>query len=119
MDDELGAPGEYDDGPAIGLPPLPVIEFGGRLHVSGCHALSCKYGPVARYAARRSLAWLDDDFDAYPVARDAFVEQRRAVGLSTELIGVNPRIGFAADHPTAVEAWARSLISSTSDIPPV
>lgn len=77
-------------GPVIGLPVLPVVEFGGSLTAVPGRPFTWKFGPVARFAAGRPLAWLDDDFDAYPAARDAFLDRRRADGLSTELIRVNP-----------------------------
>lgn len=96
-------------GPAIGLPALPVIEFPAGLQRLPGQRFTWKYGPVARYATGRPLAWLDDDFDVYPAARDAFVERRRAANLSTELITVNPRTGITDDHLETVKAWARSL----------
>lgn len=96
-------------GPAIGLPVLPVIQFPAGLQPLPGQPYTWKYGPVARYAAGRALAWLDDDFDVYPTARDAFVHRRRAAGWSTELIGVNPRVGITDNHLAAVTDWARSL----------
>lgn len=96
-------------GPAIGLPALPVIEFGDCLEPRPGQPFTWKYGPVARYAAGRPLAWLDDDFDAYPAARDTFVDKRRAAGLSTELIKVNPRTGITDEHLAAIATWTRSL----------
>lgn len=96
-------------GPAIGLPRLPVIEFPAGLHPLPGRPFTWKYGPVARYAAGRPLAWLDDDFDVYPAARKTFEKRRRAAQLSTELVTVNPRTGISDDHLAAVAAWARSL----------
>jgi hypothetical protein len=43
-------------GPALGLPPLAVIEFGAA-------ADHWKYRAVTRFAGTRPLAWLDGDFD--------------------------------------------------------
>ncbi|MFE0028826.1 HAD domain-containing protein [Amycolatopsis sp. NPDC059021] len=96
-------------GPAMGLPVLPVIEFPAGLQPRPGQPFTWKYGPVARYAAGRALAWLDDDFEVYPAARDRFIERRRAESLPTELIDVNPRTGITDDHLAAVAAWARSL----------
>lgn len=96
-------------GPAIGLPALPVIEFPSGLQPVPGRSFTWKYGAVARYAAGRPLAWLDDDFDVYPNARDAFVQRRRGANLSTELISVNPRTGITEDQLAAVLAWVRSL----------
>lgn len=87
-------------GPAIGLPPLSVITFAGA-------SSAWKYPAVARYAYERPLAWLDDDFDLYPVPRDAFLAKR--AHLPTELIPVNPREGLSAEHLATIETWARAL----------
>lgn len=76
-------------GPAIGLPNLPVITFGAEQASS-----SWKYAAVDRYAAGRPLAWLDDDFDLFPTARDGFLD---------------PRTGITREHLTAVEKWIDSL----------
>src|SRR2546427_12334 len=96
-------------GPAIGLPVLPVIEFGAYLEPRPRQPFTWKYGPVARYAAGRPLVWPDDDFDVYPAARDAFLDKRRAAGLATELITVSPRTGITDDHLAAIAAWTQSL----------
>lgn len=96
-------------GPAMGLPNLPVVEFPAGLQPLPGHVFTWKFGPVARFAAGRPLAWLDDDFDAYPAARDAFLDRRRGDRLPTELVDVNPRIGVTDDHLAAVATWARSL----------
>ncbi|GLY64662.1 hypothetical protein Atai01_12810 [Amycolatopsis taiwanensis] len=96
-------------GPAIGLPVLPVIEFPAGLQPLPGRRFTWKYGPVARYAAGRPLAWLDDDFDVYPTAREEFLDRRRAASVPTELVGVNPRIGITDDHLASVAGWAQSL----------
>jgi hypothetical protein len=67
-----------------------------------------EFGPVARYADGRPPAWFDDDFDAYPSARDSFLDGRR--GLPTELIGVNPRTGLTDEHFEALRAWTRTVV---------
>lgn len=85
-------------GPAIGLPVLRVVELGesgGRW----------KFPAVERFAAGRPLVWLDDDFDLYPVERDAFLGRR--AGVPTELWRVDPRIGLTVEDLAAVEAWLR------------
>lgn len=86
-------------GPAIGLPSLPVVEFGPS--TSGW-----KFRAVGRFAARRPLAWLDDDFDLYPRERDEFLARREE---PTELVRVDPHTGFTADHLAQVEEWTRTL----------
>jgi hypothetical protein len=87
-------------GPAIGLPPLPVIEF-------PAPAATWKFGPVARFAAGRPLAWFDDDFDLFPEARRQFVERR--ADLPTELIPVDAHTGLASEHFERLEAWLSGL----------
>lgn len=87
-------------GPALGLPPLAVIEFGPP-------ADHWKYRAVTRFAGTRPLAWLDDDFDLYPGPRDQFLERRRET--PTELVRVDPHTGLTPAHLTAVEQWAASL----------
>jgi hypothetical protein len=96
-------------GPAIGLPVLPVIELSAAAEPRPGEQSAWKYRAVARYAAGRPLAWLDDDFDLFPAARDAFLDKRRAAGLATELVRVNPRTGMTPVELAAVEAWLRSL----------
>lgn len=89
-------------GPVVGLPELPVIEF-------GFTATRWKFNAVAEYAAGRPLAWLDDDFADYPDERAWFETQRG--DTPTLLHHVNPRTGCTADDLAAVEAWVagRSL----------
>ncbi|ALG11040.1 HAD domain-containing protein [Kibdelosporangium phytohabitans] len=80
-------------GPAVGLPVLPVIEFGQT-------GTEWKFPAVARYAGDRPLVWLDDDFDMYTGARDEFLRSR--AGLMSELIRVDPRTGITQAELAAV-----------------
>lgn len=83
-------------GPVIGLPVLRVVELddaGGRW----------KFPAVERFAAGRPLIWVDDDFDLYPIERDAFLSRR--AGMPTELLRIDPRIGLTTADLAAVEAW--------------
>nr|WP_042180751.1 HAD domain-containing protein [Kibdelosporangium sp. MJ126-NF4]CEL14561.1 putative secreted protein [Kibdelosporangium sp. MJ126-NF4] len=80
-------------GPAIGLPVLPVIEFGQT-------GMEWKFPAVARYAGDRPVIWLDDDFDMYTTARDEFLRSR--AGLVSELIRVDPRTGITRMELAAV-----------------
>lgn len=96
-------------GPAIGLPRLPVIEFPAGLEPLPGRPFTWKYGPVARYAAGRALAWFDDDFGIHPAAREAFLARRRAAGVATELVAVDPAVGITGEQVAAVDRWARSL----------
>jgi hypothetical protein len=79
-------------GPAIGLPPLPVIEFRGA---------AWKYEAVARFAGERPLVWLDDDFDTAGSA--AFRAGRGTV--PTELVRVDPKVGITGAELTAVRMF--------------
>lgn len=83
-------------GPALGLPALPVV--GVRAYEQ--HP-DWKYGAVGRFAAGRPLAWLDDDFELFPSARQRFLERRGR--LATALIPVHPAKGIGPDHLTAAE----------------
>jgi hypothetical protein len=96
-------------GPAIGLPTLPVIELAAHLEPRPGQPFTWKYGPVARYANGRPLAWLDDDFDAYPAARDTFLADRATRDHPTELVRVDPRTGITDEHLTTILTWAQSL----------
>ncbi|GAA4422218.1 HAD domain-containing protein [Actinokineospora soli] len=80
-------------GPAIGLPALPVVE---------CAQVGSgwKFAAVSRYAGPRPLVWLDDDFDLYPAARDAFLDRRR--DAVTALVRVDPSTGITDAHLAAV-----------------
>ena len=92
--------------PAIGLPQLPVIEFAGPHSDTRS---SWKYPAVARFAYGRPLAWLDDDFDLYPAARDSFLTKRQANGTPTLLAMVDPKVGVTSADLDSVEGWLGSL----------
>lgn len=83
-------------GPEIGLPELPVIEWG----FNGWH---WKFDAVLAYAPGRALAWLDDDFAEFPAERAWFEEQRG--DTPTLLHHVDPKIGLRQDDLDAVAAW--------------
>lgn len=83
-------------GPALGLPPLPVVGVRAYEGVG-----DWKFGAVGRFARGRPLAWLDDDFDLFPTARGRFLERRR--DTPTALIAVDPATGLTAEHFAAVE----------------
>lgn len=102
--------------PAIGLDPLPVIDFHavdihvderGRLHwlVDG----RWKWPSVVSYAAGRPLAWLDDEHNdsGFQVARAAFDRDRS--GSPTLLCHVDPRYGLQDKHFDEVRDWAARL----------
>jgi hypothetical protein len=86
-------------GAALGLPPLPVIEFAGPHADTG---RDWKYRAVARFAYGRPLAWLDDDFDLRPDAKASFFAKR---DLPTLLTPIDPAVGVTEADLTAVERW--------------
>lgn len=87
-------------GPAIGLPQLPVIEWGFTAH-------HWKFDAVLTYAAGRPLAWLDDDFRASPNDRAWFEGHRGPT--PTLLHHIDPAIGLRPDDLTTVASWLRSF----------
>ena len=89
-------------GPAIGLPTLPVVEFAGP-HAD--HHAGWKYPAVARFAYGRPIAWLDDDFELRPGAREKFLAREPA----TLLVPVDPRTGVIDSQLTEIETWCASL----------
>jgi hypothetical protein len=80
----------------IGLPKLPVIEWGFKAH-------HWKFDAVLEFAAGRPLAWLDDDFGRFRQEREWFDQQR--AGVPTLLHHVDPAVGITADDLVAVGAW--------------
>lgn len=86
----------------IGLPKLPVIEWGFKAH-------HWKFDAVLAYAAGRSLAWLDDDFARFRPERRWFDEQRG--DAHTLLHHVNPAVGLRRDDLDAVAAWLVAVAS--------
>jgi HAD domain in Swiss Army Knife RNA repair proteins len=99
-------------GPAIGLPELPVIEFPDA-DLDDQHGWrgdgAWKWPAVARFAAGRPLAWLDDEHgtERFRRARSAF--DRARAGAPTLLCHVDPRQGLRPEHLAAVRTWADTL----------
>lgn len=87
-------------GPVIGLPELPVIEW-------GFTAIMWKFNGVLEYAGDRPLAWLDDDFGLFETEREWFEKERGDV--PTLLHHVDPRVGFTAEDLAAVAEWRAAL----------
>jgi len=90
-------------GPAIGLPVLPVIEWGFK-------AFHWKFDGVLEYAKDRPFVWLDDDFDRFPTERDWFAEQRKGQP-PYRLHYVSPRIGLTSLDLDQAGRWLRSIRS--------
>jgi len=87
-------------GPAIGLPELPVIEF-------GFNALQWKFNAVLTYARGRPLVWFDDDFPRFPQERNWFVDRR--IGINTWLYHINPAIGLKEHDVDTAYTWLKGL----------
>ena len=87
-------------GPLIGLPELPVIEW-------GLNAKFWKFNGVLEYAGDRPLAWLDDDFRHFPHEEDWFRRERDWV--PTLLHEVDPAVGITDLDLEAIEEWVKSL----------
>ena len=88
-------------GPEIGLPLLPVVDFG--THPGAVRGW--KYPAVLAFAQGRPVAWLDDDFRvaAHRRAQDEFLASRAPA--ATLLHHVDPRVGVTAADLDAVAAW--------------
>jgi hypothetical protein len=102
--------------PAIGLEPLPVIEFPARdVEIDADGRLRWRVGggwkwpAVVEYAAGRPLAWLDDELNGggFEVARAAF--ERDRAGSPTLLCHVDPRFGLQGAHLEEIRSWAAGL----------
>ncbi len=105
-------------GPAIGLPPIPVVEFpeadlapDESGWTSWTPTGGWKWPAVAAYAAGRPLAWLDDDHDlpGFANARAEFDRVRQ--GVPTFLCHVDPRKGLLPDHLRQVADWASTSLT--------
>lgn len=91
--------------PRVGLPELPVIDFGahpGTLR-------GWKYPAVTSYCARRPLVWFDDDFGNVHTAHalSAFRDARGKV--PTLLHHVDPTVGLSLGDMTTVREWIGGL----------
>lgn len=110
-------------GPSIGLPTLPVIQFGKEaLLDAGCW----KYPAVSAYAAGLPLAWFDDEHDHRVAAHEVwpgptrrnFLAARAAAlaeferdraDTPTLLCQVDPNTGLRDEHYDRVRTWAAAL----------
>lgn len=102
--------------PAIGLDPLPVIEFppadalidaAGRLRWRS--EGGWKWPAVLSYASGRPLAWLDDEHDGAEFAPARVAFDRDRAGAPTLLCHVDPKRGLRTGHLDEVRAWAAGL----------
>jgi hypothetical protein len=101
--------------PAIGLDPLPVIEFtadmvrdnNGRSHWR--RGGGWKWPAIAAYAAGRPLAWFDDEHNAADYAAPRVAFERDRVDLPTLLCHVDPHHGLGPTHFAEIRSWAAGL----------
>lgn len=82
-------------GPRIGLPELPVIEF-------GFSATQWKFNGVLDFCQGRTTVWIDDDFDSHKAERAWFENQRTEPTL---LHYIDPKIGLTARDLNDIGAW--------------
>jgi hypothetical protein len=85
-------------GPVVGLPELPVVEFGNTFS----DADTFKLADVAAFVGDRAFVWLDDD-----LFEDAFEWERarNAAGLPTLLVKTDRMLGLQRSDLDKVEAW--------------
>jgi hypothetical protein len=97
-------------GPVIGLPELPVIDFGGHPRT----LKGWKFPAVLDFADGRPLAWLDDDFGSPSFVHAITEFQRRREGVPTLLHHVAPNVGLVDSDIAAVRNWAAELAGQPS-----
>lgn len=87
-------------GGLLDLPELPYLTFDGSARFGSAN---WKIRPLERYAAGRSLAWIDDSFD------EECYQWARGRTEPTLLIAADPQLGLQEAHLEALVGWARSL----------
>ena len=92
----------------LGLPELPVVNFGGAAQFGTAH---WKLEALAEAADGRALAWVDDSFD------ESCYEWARSRSDPTLLVPTEPRLGLEEAHTEALEAWARGLVRESRQGP--
>lgn len=98
-------------GPVIGLPVLPVIEFGGHPGT----VKGWKFPAVAKYAAGRPLVWFDDDFEVQEKARILSDWGLARGDRPTLLHHVSPQVGLTEADLTVAGEWLRALPVPTTE----
>lgn len=89
-------------GPHLGLPKLPVVEFGDRSRPDA--RVHWKTDKLIRYAAERPFAWLDDEISRY--------DERRVVNYhpgAALLLQVTALIGLTENHLHQVGTWCDEI----------
>lgn len=83
----------------LGLRSMPVIRFGNAAKFGSAH---WKLDPIASFAARRRLAWIDDSFD------DSCHEWARDRAEPTLLVPTDPTRGLQDGDVETLLGWARN-----------
>ncbi len=81
----------------LGLPPLPVLRFGGAARFGSAH---WKLGPIGEYAQGRRLAWIDDSLD------ESCREWAAARPEPTVLVHTDSAVGLTESHVEGLIDWA-------------
>lgn len=84
-------------GPIVGLPELPVIEFGFK-------AFQWKYNAVLEYCAGRRFVWFDDQFQDFKKELRWFENNRKEPCL---LHHVDPKKGLLEEDFIKAHDWLR------------
>ncbi|MEX0171422.1 hypothetical protein [Streptomyces sp. LMG1-1-1.1] len=90
--------------PVLGLPELPVVDFGDALLQERPDGVHWKTGPLVDYANGRPFAWVDDEQSELDQAY--VTAHHRGAGL---LHHVNPRFGLRESDFRTLADFARSL----------
>jgi hypothetical protein len=90
----------------LGLPQLPVVNFGGAAQFGSAH---WKLGALGETGEGRALAWIDDSFD------ESCYEWARQRPEPTLLVPTEPRLGLEEAHAEALSAWARGIERETRE----
>lgn len=94
----------------LGLPELDGVAFDSLdMDFVREHGREWKFGYVEHWAAGRSLAWFDDEFQMEHEFRDRFLDRRERAGASTLLVDVSPSTGLTSEHFEQVADWVKAL----------
>ena len=81
----------------LGLPPLPVLRFGGSARFGSAH---WKLEPIGAYATGRRLAWVDDSLD------ESCFEWAERRAEPTLLVPTESAVGLVDAQVEALIRWA-------------
>ncbi|MEV4950154.1 hypothetical protein [Streptomyces sp. NPDC053755] len=93
--------------PVLGLPELPLVNFGDALLQGRPDGVHWKTGPLVDYAGGRPFAWVDDEQSA--LDQTYVTAHHQAPGL---LHHVNPRIGLRENDFHTLAGFAQCLDTS-------